>query len=955
MQSAPADYVHPQLVLNTSSGGRVLNQLYSELRNCDRFQFYVAFANQAGVASLLQPLEDLKKRGIRGQVLLSQYLNFTDPLALKTLMQLGHLEVRISTKGSMHAKGYYFFNKDTGRYIIGSSNWTASALSTNTELNVVIHANVSSTFAQEVESEFKHQFNLSVPLTSEFIANYSLLYADVRRRRDEIKSLEESIQATKHFEPNKMQIEALANLQALRGKGEMKALLISATGTGKTFLSAFDAKSFNPRRLLFVVHRENIARSAMKSFERIFGTTRSCGLYTGNTQEQNADFLFSTVQTLSRQQHLDRFRADEFDYIVVDESHRAGAKSYDRFLSHFSPKFLLGMTATPERTDGVDIFRLFNHQIGYEIRLQRALQEDMLCPFHYFGVADLTVNDEVIEDFADFNKLTTPDRVNRIVEKTAFYGCDDAIVRGLIFCSRNEESYKLSEELNKRGFATLALDGSTSEDDREHAIRRLEAPAGSAEKLDYILTVDIFNEGVDIPQCNQIIMLRPTQSAIIFVQQLGRGLRKLTTREKYLTVIDFIGNYSNNYLIPIALYGDRSYDKDRIRRLIANGNGGLIGTSTINFDQVAKEQIFKSLNGANTQQLRELSLDFNALRNRLGRIPMMIDFVEQDQRDPIAFAKCKKSFYLFSHYLEPNVVSPLSAKAAKVLEVYSRDSLNSTSLEEALLLLAILTGGDSSEPGLNQLYFNLTTCTSALGRWDMAANSLNLRFLRENKGSTLISFAASLGLTIIERHSERFHALPNLTQLLAEPGFSLYLQDLAQYARDKYLSAFDPADYVAGFVRYRKYSRADVFRILGCIENPVAQNVGGYLLDPDRNWCPIFVNYNKEEGIAATIQYDDSFINPSKLRWFTKSRRTLTSPDVKFFADPARHGRIPLFVKKDSDEGTEFYYLGDTSPDLDSIAPATMNNGTGGKVSVIYMDLNLDQPVAESLYCHILS
>lgn len=954
MQSAPADHIQPRLALNTPSGCRVLNQICSELRNCERFQFYVAFANQAGVTSLLQPLEDLKKRGIRGQILLSQYLNFTDPVAMKMLMRLGNLEVRISTKGSMHAKGYYFFNKDIGRYIIGSSNWTASALSTNSELNVVLQSDVASTFAKEVKSDFTRQFNSAAPLTAEFIADYSLLYAEVRRRRDEVKSLEDQILATKHFEPNKMQVEAMANLHALRSKGETKALLISATGTGKTFLSAFDAKSFNPRRLLFVVHRENIARSAMKSFERVFGTTRICGLYTGNTQEQHADFLFSTVQTLSRQQHLDRFRADEFDYIVVDESHRAGAKSYDRFLSHFSPQFLLGMTATPERTDGVDIFRLFNHQIGYEIRLQRALQEDMLCPFHYFGVADLTINDEAIEDVSDFNKLTAPERVNRIVEKATFYGCDGGVVRGLIFCSRNEESQKLSEELNKRDYATMALDGSTSEDDRERAIRRLEAPAGSAEKLDYILTVDIFNEGVDIPQCNQIIMLRPTQSAIIFVQQLGRGLRKLVTREKYLTVIDFIGNYSNNYLIPIALHGDRSYNKDRIRRLIVNGNSGLPGTSTINFDQVAKEQIFKSLNSANTQQLKELKLDFNALKNRLGRIPMMIDFIEQDQRDPSAFAKSKKSFYSFSHYMEPNAVSPLSAKAAKVLEVYSRDSLNATSLEESLLLLAILTGGDSSESGLNKLYFDLTTCASAPGRWVMAANSLNLRFLRENKGSSLVSFAVSLGLTIIERRGEQFHALPNLAQLLAEPGFSLYLKDLAECARDKYLAAFNPADYVAGFVRYRKYARADVFRILGSLENPVAQNVGGYLLDPDRNWCPIFVNYKKEEGIAATIQYDDSFVDPSKMRWFTKSRRTFASPEVKFFASPTRHGRIPLFVKKNGDEGMDFYYLGDTVPDLDSITPTTMDNGAGGNVSVVFMNLNLDQPVTESLYCHLL-
>jgi len=237
----------------------------------------------------------------------------------------------------------------------------------------------------------------------------------------------------------------------------------------------------------------------------------------------------------------------------------------------------------------------------------------------------------------------------------------------------------------------------------------------------------------------------------------------------------------------------------------------------------------------------------------------------------------------------------------------------------------------------------------------MAANSINLRFIRENKGRALVSFAVSLNICILERHGEQFHAHTDLTQLLAEPGFAIYLQDLAQYAQIKFLDNFDPTNYVAGFIRYRKYSRADVFRILGCLENPVAQNVGGYLLDPDRRWCPIFVNYKKEEGIAVTIQYDDSFINPNKMRWFTKSRRTLNSPDVKFFLDPTRNGRIPLFVKKNNDEGTEFYYLGDAMPDLASITPTTMDNGSGGKVSVIYMNINLDQPVTLSLYRHLLS
>jgi superfamily II DNA or RNA helicase len=322
-------------------------------------------------------------------------------------------------------------------------------------------------------------------------------------------------------------------------------------------LSAFHAKNLDIKSLLFVVHRENIARAAMESYRKVFGDTRRLGMYTGNRKELDADFIFSTVQTISRQTHLRQFCPSHFQYIIVDESHRVGAESYRTFLDHFSPSFLLGMTATPERTDGADIFRFFDHTVAYEIRLQRALEERMLSPFHYYGVSDITLADGQTANPDIFAHLTANERVNHIVEKAAFYGCHDGTVRGLIFCSRIDEAQKLSAELNSRGYRTVALSGSSTELERESAIQRLEAPQTQNTKLDYILTVDIFNEGVDIPSVNQIILLRPTTSAIIFVQQLGRGLRKTADSAKYLTVIDFIGNYQSNYLIPVALYGDR--------------------------------------------------------------------------------------------------------------------------------------------------------------------------------------------------------------------------------------------------------------------------------------------------------------------------------------------------------------------------------------------------------------
>jgi superfamily II DNA or RNA helicase len=684
MQTYPLDNAQQQLkspflVLNCRNESvRVLTRIQRELESCANFRFYVAFVNQEGVTSLLQTLEDLKNRNISGQILLSQYLNFTDPMALRTLLKLRNIDLRIAIRDSMHAKGYYF-NCEHGisRYIIGSSNWTASALSTNTELNIQVESTSASSLASEIDQEFSYQFSKAIPVTLEFIESYEQrralkslsmpqLSTDSNEFSNQVLPLLLTTNRPSTFSPNTMQEEALASLAALRSSGKNKALLISATGTGKTFLSAFDVQAHGAQRMLFVVHRENIARAALKSFQQIFGQTKKLGLYTGNEKDCDADFLFCTIQTMSKCEHLNRFTQDHFDYIVVDESHRAGAATYANFLNYFRAKFLLGMTATPERTDGADIFKYFDYNIPYEIRLQRALEEQMLCPFHYFGVTDLTVNGEEVEEYSDFNKLTAAERVCRIIEKLEFYNCDDGVVRGLIFCSRVDEAKTLSIEFNKRSYRTVALDGNSSEEDRELAISRLEAASDAHEKLDYILTVDIFNEGVDIPQCNQIVLLRPTQSPIVFVQQLGRGLRKIDSKKnKYLTVIDFIGNYTNNFLIPIALFGDRTYDKDSIRRLLVSGNEGLPGSSTINFDRIAREKIFKSINSANTKKLKDLKTDFFALKSRIGRSPMMCDFVAHDLRDPRSFADYSGSFYAFAKSIDSDEFHKTNLKSEK--------------------------------------------------------------------------------------------------------------------------------------------------------------------------------------------------------------------------------------------------------------------------------------------------
>ena len=684
-----AEYLPQLLVNDKNEGKKVLSSIIQELNNCEEFWFSVAFVTTNGVATLIETLISLEKKGIKGKILVSQYLNFTQPEALRRLLQFKCFEIKIDNENSFHSKGYLLKKNGVYNLIIGSSNLTSSALCTNIEWNLKITATPNSHIINNAIIEFTKVYKNAVCVDDDFIDKYEVLF---NKQFEDSKLLKKEflISNLREISPNSMQDEALININNLRKLGKTKALLISATGTGKTFLSAFDVKKYNPKKFLFVVHRLNIAKASMNAYKLIFGNSKSMGIYSGNQKEIESDFIFSTIQTISKEEHLKQFNPNHFEYIVIDETHRAGAESYQNILNYFKPKFLLGMTATPERTDGLDVFKLFDYNIAYEIRLHRALDENMLSPFHYYGITDITVNGEILEENADFNLLASEERIERIIEKAKIYGCDNGKVRGLIFCSTVKESDALSKAFNLNGYKTISLSGGNSEDERASAIIKLESDTN---ELDYIFTVDIFNEGIDIPSVNQIIMLRPTQSAIVFVQQLGRGLRK-TNNKDYLTVIDFIGNYKNNFLVPIALYGDTSYNKDSLRKLMSSGSSLIPGTSTINFDQIARDKIFEAIDAANMQLKKDLVNDYNLLKFKLGRIPMMMDFIEHGSRDPYLYVNYSKSYYNFVKDLDDSKISLLDNNERTILELLSTEINNSKRVEESLILNELIKSGE---------------------------------------------------------------------------------------------------------------------------------------------------------------------------------------------------------------------------------------------------------------------
>ena len=939
----------PEFLTNdAASNQKVLTTIIKELQNCEEFWFSVAFITTSGVATLMNTLIELKKRNIKGRIVASKYLNFTQPLALERLLEnFSNIELRIAEHGDFHAKGYLFRKGETYNMIIGSSNMTSAALSKNKEWNLKISAQKESYIMRNALGEFVKEFNKATPVTKQWL----LLYNEIYQKGITPKQIAEvALEQNEEIRPNSMQKKALINLGELRAKGASKALLISATGTGKTYLSAFDVAVFNPSKCLYIVHRRNIAEAAMKTFKNVIGQNKSYGLYSGAKRETEADFLFTTIQTMSRESNLNQFKADHFDYIIVDETHRAGAESYLRVIEYFDAQFLLGMTATPERTDGLDIFSLFDHNIAYEIRLHQALAENMLAEFHYYGVQDLTVDGQTIEDKSEFRHLEADERINNILDTSDRYGTDDGVIRGLVFCSRKEECKALSLAFNAKGYKTVALTGDNSEEDRKDAIDQLESD--NHDRLDYIFTVDIFNEGIDIPRVNQILMLRPTNSAIIFVQQLGRGLRKVKGKQ-YVTIIDFIGNYQNNYLVPIALYGDTSYNKDNLRKMISGGSKMIPGASTINFDKITKDQIYNSIDTANMQVKKDLLKDYDLLKFKLGYQPLMMDFINHGSRDPFQYVKYSKaSFYAFASSKEKELEDLINGDALLILKYFSKELNNSKRVVESLILYHLILDGVSNFKKINKELESLFTYRIDIETFDSALNNIELKFKTEKLNNKLKSVNEIYGFNILNKNGNDISPGKSLNVALNNSVFKKYLLDNVLYGIKSYTKIYKKEDFKDGFIRYQKYSRKDCFRILNWEVQPLAQSVGGYMFHSENKNCPIFVNYHKEEDISDTTKYEDGFIDTSTIAYMSKSGRTLSSPDVVKFKEAEKLGiRLSLFVKKENAEGDDFYYIGDVSPIKNDFKQTTM--GEEDLVSVVKMMFYIESPIERSMYNYI--
>lgn len=945
--------LRPNLVLNDPPRSKVLSTLLKELQWCTSFEFSVAFITTGGLAMLQQALLEAQSRGVEGRILTSDYLTFTEPRALEHLMnQFPSFELKVYSQASFHAKGYLFHHADQGisSLIVGSSNITHGALSTNREWNVRLVSLQEGELLKKTQEEFASAWDRAIEVSPAWLGHYRMLYDSHKRSVQEgfvpvyaEEPAQWPVLGFTEIVPNSMQQEALASLEALRRAGKNKALLISATGTGKTFLSAFDVASQKPQRFLFVVHRQQIAQASMEAFKEILGSDISCGQLGGGYAELDVQYLFSMVQTLSQEEVLHSFAPDHFDYIVVDEVHRSGADSYLKILEYFKPSFLLGMTATPERTDGFDIYRLFDHTIAYEIRLHQALEANLLCPFHYYGISSLDVDGVPFEDLSSFSFLENQAvKVKQMLDR---YSIGTYRRRGLIFCSQNEEAKRLSEGLCSLGIKALALSGSDEVEVRNEAFRRLEMEDGEG-MLEYLVAVDIFNEGIDIPSLNQVVMIRPTQSAIIFVQQMGRGLRKHPGKE-YLTVIDFVANYDNNYMIPIALYGDTSYKKDTLRKFVSGESLSIPGPSTVSFDKIAKERIYASINAASFQKKRFLSEEYMKVKKKLDKVPTMMDFVRLNAISPLLFIDYAKSYFQFKASIGEVEIGSLTPLHLKSLLFFSQILPKGIRPYEGLLVGLLFDQHqgitlEHLQSHVEDRYGFVADEASLLSSIEMLrcgffsqarCNAFGNLLYCERRGSAI--FPTQEFSTLLQNRAYR----EELVQMLA----------LGEYEyRQHYLEGRGEHD----LVLYQKYTRQEVCRLLNWTRDD-SSTIYGYRVHKESQTCPIFVTYHKKkETINASTNYPDGFLSRDLLRWTTRNNIKLQGTEPPYIRGEKGPMENLLFVQKSNDEGLAFYYLGQ----LKFLAneQKTILNDKGKLLPIVEMIFRLPQSVPQDLYSYII-
>ena len=584
------------------------------------------------------------------------------------------------------------------------------------------------------------------------------------------------------------------------------------------------------------------------------------------------------------------------------------------------------------------------------------MEEDLLCPFHYFGITDLEIVDDTMvngnkltkeKKLQNFRFLTSDERVKYVMEQAEYYGYSGNRVKGLIFCSRIEEANELSKKFNEYGWRTLALSGADSEEVRRDAIERL--VNDDINELDYILSVDIFSEGVDVPEINQVIMLRPTQSPIVFIQQLGRGLRKAEDKE-YVVILDFIGNYKNNFMIPIALSGDRSYNKDNVRKYVVSGNSLIPGASTIHFDEISKERIFNAVD--NLKSMKALIKEsYTSLKNRLGRIPRLVDFFENEEIDPMIIIREYKTYHAMLKAMEKKQeIEELTDSETLILEYLSKTILSGVRPQELELLKMLL---EHNEVSIEEFQEDVSEEFGYL--LDMDAIQNTIRILQGHFHINSAEHQKYAQIDILKvNENKRIQRLNSFVRKLNESEFRKELNDIISFGLHRYKDKYNQnKNQGVPFVLYEQYSRRDVCFLMNCEKDLSSVMYGMKRIKDD---VFIFVTYHKKQTkdiskkyVDGKPDYEDIFESNQIFSWDTQLGKGVNSSYSKnVITAPRKH----LMIQK-RDSQIKFYYLGQF--DILEVKPAKKLNQKGEEQDIAKFRVKMRNPVREDIWQYFLS
>jgi superfamily II DNA or RNA helicase/HKD family nuclease/predicted house-cleaning noncanonical NTP pyrophosphatase (MazG superfamily) len=759
----------PDFVFTDNDSHHLLQLIKDELERSNKAWFATAFYSPGIVNILTSELTNFIRQGGEISVILSTMGNATSPAHMLHLRDyVPGLKLRVfhppetpfdsDPKTNLHAKAYLFQHR-TGKksIIIGSSNLTTPGFFSNIEWNYYSPGEVNLSFGRAdttlwsmVQKKYTTMWEEQcVDLNQDFLEGYTLRYHETSLSAlnqttaahgyggapqflpSGVRELQEepygqSYDHSGNITPNVAQVEALAGLEALRNQKTKAAAVIAATGVGKTYLAAFDFKNSNKKKLLFISHRERIIQQAKACFMHVLGgmEDNAYNLVSGSL-DSGPSIVFAMIQTLGRNNNLHRYHPREFDYIVVDEFHHAMAPSYQTVIDYFQPEFMLGLTATPERMDGKDVLRLCDYNIAYELRLLDAIDRGLLVPFHYYAIYDATDYQQITWQKMDYDAealaaaLMNDTRTAIVANNLKKFLPYDGKIKAIAFCSSiahaQYTALRLTEE---HGITSIALAASSSEDERITAISRIE---DETDPLNVICSIDIFNEGVDIPRLSHVILLRPTQSFTVFLQQLGRGLRKAKGKD-YLVVIDFVGNFKNVHIAPLALSGYTSVKEFVEETQVNHGRQRLLDTvptGCVVSPEVEVRRVwtstFKKIFDGMSLEDRLRALYFDIKRDVAPDTPTLMDFIANPQfDDPMPFIKyfgswikTKKAFGDLAYYEEKVFGTPME----RFLE-YLENDLNPVKSYKMVVLNTLLNLRGISWPfeeiaqGFYQYYLN---------------------------------------------------------------------------------------------------------------------------------------------------------------------------------------------------------------------------------------------------------